>query len=617
MTSRAFNNVRKLDEYFDPRDFGAIANGIADDTAAVQAAIDALPASGGTVRLIGHIKMGNLTFPNLKSVQIEIDGTLTLTTTLILPQDTALVGVSPNIPDQFGRGVMARINPPAGNIPTLRLVGARNHWLENLRIENHEGIGIELDGETTLGALAVIQNVTCYAKPGTATALPIKIKTWFWLWVKDCAFYSWPGCLGHSMLFTQEDITSGAYTGLCFVFDTILNAHGIGIKSSTNALMCPFEFRRIGYENCLTDGVTIENTGSSFISHITLDDFELQDPINAVSLVKTIGPNIRGIKFENCDQNARTFASGSSAVDGVLQETRRWFPYTSGTNNMPPLYSQNWNTQFTSAVDAKVTTTTIQPSVLPYTVLPVTQTVGSWVGESGGVVTTGKRAPDGTLTAASIGGTDGGLVRVYEASATVTLNDWVVGGFWVRSTEANKPPNRALLLFTDGAVRLDAGANSYAFIGENQDHARLNDNAWKFVSFAHKVTTAGSGTSNIRFVLYNQTTYGGVSEWWMPSLIHIPASAGLSDWDAVRLSRSLNAFPATGEAGTFALLGHQLLQLGGGVRHYSASAAPTTGAWKRGDVVWNTTPSAGGTPGWVCVTAGTPGTWKEMANVAA
>ena len=46
------------------------------------------------------------------------------------------------------------------------------------------------------------------------------------------------------------------------------------------------------------------------------------------------------------------------------------------------------------------------------------------------------------------------------------------------------------------------------------------------------------------------------------------------------------------------------------------SAAPTTGTWARGSIVWNLSASAGGTPGWVCVTAGTPGTWKAMANLA-
>lgn len=49
------------------------------------------------------------------------------------------------------------------------------------------------------------------------------------------------------------------------------------------------------------------------------------------------------------------------------------------------------------------------------------------------------------------------------------------------------------------------------------------------------------------------------------------------------------------------------------------SAAPTTGAWQRGDQVRNSAPSELGTDGskyvvlgWICVAAGTPGTWKEM-----
>jgi lysophospholipase L1-like esterase len=40
------------------------------------------------------------------------------------------------------------------------------------------------------------------------------------------------------------------------------------------------------------------------------------------------------------------------------------------------------------------------------------------------------------------------------------------------------------------------------------------------------------------------------------------------------------------------------------------TAAPTTGYFLRGDKVENTTPSASGYSGWVCVTSGSPGTWK-------
>lgn len=40
------------------------------------------------------------------------------------------------------------------------------------------------------------------------------------------------------------------------------------------------------------------------------------------------------------------------------------------------------------------------------------------------------------------------------------------------------------------------------------------------------------------------------------------------------------------------------------------SSIPTTGTWEIGDTAMNRTPTAAGYLGWVCVTAGTPGTWK-------
>jgi hypothetical protein len=47
------------------------------------------------------------------------------------------------------------------------------------------------------------------------------------------------------------------------------------------------------------------------------------------------------------------------------------------------------------------------------------------------------------------------------------------------------------------------------------------------------------------------------------------------------------------------------------------SAVPGSGKWNQGQIVWDDNPAAGGPPGWVCVTTGTPGTWKAMANLAA
>jgi hypothetical protein len=48
-----------------------------------------------------------------------------------------------------------------------------------------------------------------------------------------------------------------------------------------------------------------------------------------------------------------------------------------------------------------------------------------------------------------------------------------------------------------------------------------------------------------------------------------------------------------------------------------AESAPVTGAWLQGDRVYDPTPAAAGFIGFVCTTAGTPGTWKTWGVVSA
>ena len=59
---------------------------------------------------------------------------------------------------------------------------------------------------------------------------------------------------------------------------------------------------------------------------------------------------------------------------------------------------------------------------------------------------------------------------------------------------------------------------------------------------------------------------------------------------------------------------------GHGRRHLYGTQDPAsasmTDVFNDGDICWNATPSAGGTVGWICTTAGTPGTWKTFGTIA-
>lgn len=55
----------------------------------------------------------------------------------------------------------------------------------------------------------------------------------------------------------------------------------------------------------------------------------------------------------------------------------------------------------------------------------------------------------------------------------------------------------------------------------------------------------------------------------------------------------------------------------GSVREFTANSAPSNGRHEQGEIVWTKYPSASGTIGWVCTGSGVPGTWKTFGAISA
>jgi len=53
-----------------------------------------------------------------------------------------------------------------------------------------------------------------------------------------------------------------------------------------------------------------------------------------------------------------------------------------------------------------------------------------------------------------------------------------------------------------------------------------------------------------------------------------------------------------------------------GKKFDSADAAPKSGTYEKGDIVWDDNPKPTGYIGWVCVQSGTPGEWKSFGKIA-
>jgi hypothetical protein len=53
-----------------------------------------------------------------------------------------------------------------------------------------------------------------------------------------------------------------------------------------------------------------------------------------------------------------------------------------------------------------------------------------------------------------------------------------------------------------------------------------------------------------------------------------------------------------------------------GKRFEVGSSAPTSGAYRIGDIVWNSQPRPTGYVGWICTKEGTPGVWKTFGPIS-
>lgn len=105
--------------------------------------------------------------------------------------------------------------------------------------------------------------------------------------------------------------------------------------------------------------------------------------------------------------------------------------------------------------------------------------------------------------------------------------------------------------------------------------------------------------------------------WHLLSQTFIPQSAGtLSVGVAMVYATEMYVDDVALSIGTGTILNSEKqgsVTLNGRTITY-ASVAPTTGTWKQGDIVFNSATDDEGYVGWVCTSAGTPGTWSQFGG---
>ncbi|CAB4164179.1 Pectate lyase superfamily protein [uncultured Caudovirales phage] len=292
----------KLRQTVSVKDFGAVGDGVTDDTAAIQAAIDSFPANGGTIYLpIGTYLISTLNFPND-------------------PKTVNMIGESMN-------GVIIQMATAAG--PVIRKV------LTSGRING-----------------AVMANFTIRANSSSdKTNLSHKamvLSGWNNSFFKQIAYKSYTTSSGSVGKFI--DLAANPYLTYQNVFEGIkcevnygpsqvisLNNNGTNVLNNPNVV----EIRDSWFYAC-TGINTIINAADC--TRVTIRDCEFEDCAGATGVVMGQNTLVEGCWFEllgtNISTNSAASTDGSSSV--VLNN---YFSGT-GTNfidtiNVKPLWIGN------------------------------------------------------------------------------------------------------------------------------------------------------------------------------------------------------------------------------------------------------------------------------------
>ena len=170
------------------------------------------------------------------------------------------------------------------------------------------------------------------------------------------------------------------------------------------------------------------------------------------------------------------------------------------------------------------------------------------------------------------------------------INDFSAGlGQKLQTEQANGPR----------ALRNDMGGFRGTRSTHTTDIASENDN----------ILSSRHTTTGISYPLRFMWDTSGVGAF----IRYASSSTRLINFNSSTTTATYGRSTAVGESTNIPNL---FLGLNNAARFMSfSSAAPTSGEWARGDIVFNNAPSAGGKIGWVCTAGGTPGTWKPWGAI--
>jgi hypothetical protein len=582
--------VTHVGGYVNVKDYGAVGDGVTDDTAAIQAALDAAAAAGGEVVVPRGVYL--------------ISDTLSILSYVLLRGE--------------GEGSVLRLSlaaaawQPTGTKAAVTMLGAVGAGLRDVLID---GQGAARTEDRKLSQVVVL----------AAAQRCVVERVVFWDVGQPTSSSS-----GSALLVVAQDqagdwgdpgpLAVGAATDNVVRDCRFINpgpaklAFAIRVSTNFSAKRPLSDYvnraERNLIENCLFSGDwdwnIVELAGGGTVHNTVRGNHLTGHSLTAIDLDK--GASYNAVEGNTVEALAKTaaYATDSAKRFSAIQDHGSGSDYL----NVANIITRNTLRDIDGAGDTSTGTSAI--GVEYATASQITHNIVEGVRNSGGgafAVYLGAGS-SGTLVEANA--LSGSKVGVYSSSVTTPASLRIAGNDVAAS---------------DSAVSLQPASGSIAGVVVSGNTLATSDPTKFVVSLGAQLSAPildsnaiNGGIDGVRVGSANAVLRGNVFRSAAGRSIRVGSTATLPlIMGNVSISPALGDMVIESGADAPSLVGNQFRggQWAQGPRIMFGSAAPTAGAYMSGDVVWNTAPAAGAPPGWMCTTAGSPGTWKAMANLAA
>ena len=579
-TTRTGAWKRVIDGVINVRWFGASGNGVTDDTASIQAAIDIFTASTATVPLGGvgaktiyipngiymissslRIKSGHQLVGEGQSAIIKATSTFT---------DPALIRMVPGVTPHAQQPMLADLgfNDNGKNIWAFKVdpdMALTNALIKNLQFNT--GYGVHLGGYaqgcevTRLFSYGPINQILYLAGNHNRVS-----------WI-DKEGGTGTDAVPYAYFKTYSD--SGLHSGELYV-------EGILIEGTGNVNKPNIRFE--GFEAVVITNLWVEtsNPAPNAIEIVDCGAVRfLNEPTHMLSTRKIYIRNTRLVEFESL-----TIASEDTAISNVIDidatsQVHVGTLYTRRNGSLLPI-SQTANIRVDRSMMQNVAATGVNNTV-------------SYLADRGQE----NFLQNGSFEAGSYGWTFQG---------TVTSSTFVQSRFGRGLMARYQFNNTAVLVYQVVTIPAELIGRLFTF------RISINIDAPAYAT----IVTNGAGVSQDDSSFTGHSAYGPqhLTTSFIPTVagninVGVRIVALVANTSNVELDNAIlscGTEPATVPSSSSIQLGGQTIT--------TAASIPTTGTWKVGDKVYFTAPIAGGYIGATCVTAGTPGTWTSFGGDA-